>query len=326
MHLRNAFIMLWALLALSSCGGSSGGDNGITENPPPTGTLFEHVVAPAATDASIGNWLDDHYAYRDTRVTARNRLLVHLPGSYDIPINSRIFMQDIAAAGNHVIGLRYPNTWKVNDLCAAATDLSCYEDVRLEIIDGADRSTLIDVNTANSIINRLIKILDHLHSNFPDEGWGQYLTNGAPYWAAIGFSGHSQGAGHAAVIGKYYALDRVLMFAAPGDSNSNGVAPWQDRNHVTLTSAYFGFNHERDHWPAKLYIWTQMGLIDYGTAVNIDQAASPYSGSHMLYTDALPATGTYDDAHSAVIMDEEIPRSPNGVPLYAPVWRYMCCS
>jgi hypothetical protein len=232
----------------------------------------------------------------------------------------------MAAAGNHVIGLRYPNTWEVTDLCATATDLGCYENVRLEIIDGTNRSPLVAVNLANSIVNRLTKLLVYLEGIYPAEGWGRYLNNGVPNWAVIGFSGHSQGAGHAAVIGKYYALDRVLMFAAPGDANSNGIAPWQDRDHLTPTAVYFGFNHDRDNWPIKQLVWTLLGLADYGAPVSVDAVASPYGGSHMLRTDALPATGTYDDAHGAVITDEKTPLAPDGTPLYAPVWRYMCCS
>jgi hypothetical protein len=329
MPIRNLLLACVVAGFIAGCGsgGSGGGGSGDSTGTgsTPTGALNEYVVAPATTDAAIDNWLDDHYAYRDTRVTARNRLLVHLPGSYGTPVNSRKYLREIAAAGDHVIGLRYPNTWEVTDLCATATDLSCYENVRREIIDGTDRSALVAVNAANSIINRLVKLLVYLHAHFPNEGWGQYLSNGAPNWARIGFSGHSQGAGHAAVIGKHYALDRVLMFAAPGDGNSNGIAPWQDRNHLTPTGNYYGFNHDRDAWPMKQLVWTLIGLADYGAPISVDSVASPYSDSHMLHTDALPATGTYNDAHGAVITDEKTPLALDGTPLYAPVWRYLCC-
>jgi hypothetical protein len=312
------------LLVIAGCGGGSGG--GSAPGAPPGGTLAEHIVAPAATDAGINNWLEDHYAYRDARVAARGRLLVHLPGSYGTPVNSQTYMKEMAAAGNHVIGLRYPNSWEVTDLCATDPDLTCYERVRLEIIDGTDRSALVAVNATNSIVNRLTKLLQYLASTWPNEGWDQYLVNGQPVWSRIMISGHSQGAGHAAVIGKYYALDRVLMFAAPGDGNSYGVAPWQDRNHVTLTAGYFGFNHDRDHLAAKLAAWTLMGLADYGAAIDVDSVTAPYSNSHMLHSDALPGTGSYNDAHGAVITDDKTPLLPDGTPRYAPVWRYLCCS
>jgi hypothetical protein len=311
------------VFGLGGCGGAGGEAPG---TPPPAGGLIEHVVAAAATDVNINTWLDDHYAYRDTRTTARGRLLVYLPGSYGKPVNSLRFLKEIAAAGDHVIGLRYPNTWEVIDLCASATDLACFENVRLEIIDGTDRSSLVSVSAANSIVNRLTKLLLYLDSAYPTEGWGQFLAAGQPNWPLIAMSGHSQGAGHAAVLGKYYGLDRVLMFAAPGDSNSNGIAPWQNRAHVTPTAGYFGFNHLRDAWPIKLAVWTLLGLGDFGATATVDGQAAPYGGSHMLNTDALPATGSYNDAHGAVVTDDNTPLLPDGTPVYAPVWRYMCCS
>jgi hypothetical protein len=312
---------LVVILALVGCGGGESTPDIILQ-----GNLNEHVVAPAATDASIDNWQDNHYAYRDTRVPARGRLLVYLPGSYGAPVNGQRYMKEMAAAGNHVIGLRYPNSWMVIDLCADDPDLNCFENVRLEIIDGTDRSALIAVNASNSIINRLTKLLQYLALTYPDEGWDQFLNSGQPYWSRLIMTGHSQGAGHAAVIGKYYILDRVLMFAAPGDFNSYGVAPWQDRNHVTSTAGYFGFNHDRDSLAAKLAAWTLLGLADYGAAIIVDGAAAPYSNSHMLRSDALPDTGSYDDAHGSVIVDNQTPLLQNGTPLFAPVWRYMCCS
>jgi len=321
MSWRAGFTALVALLALAGCGGGGSAPGG-----PTGGSLVEHVVAPATTDATIDNWLDDHYAYRDTRVAARGRLLVYLPGSYGKPVNGLRYMKEMAAAGNHVIGLRYPNSWTVLDLCASDPDLTCYERVRLEIIDGTDRSALVAVNASNSIINRLVKLLQYLASTYPEEGWAQYLDNGQPVWSHLQMSGHSQGAGHAAVIGKYYSLDRVLMFAAPGDGNNYGVAPWQNRNHVTSTAGYYGFNHDRDNLAAKLAAWTLIGLADYGAAINVDSVAAPYSDSHMLHSDALPGTGNYDDAHGSVLTDDKTPLLPDGSPLFAPVWRYMCCS
>ncbi len=324
MLFRSRDIMMIVALALAGCGG--GGNSPPPPPPPPAGALIEHVVAPAATDPAISFWLDDHYAYRDTRVAARGRLLVYLPGSFGKPENGRRYMQDMAAAGQHVIGLRYPNSWEVIQLCAGDPDLSCFERVRLEIVDGTDRSPLVAVSPANSIVNRLAKLLDHLARNWPEEGWAQYLATGTPVWSRIVMSGHSQGAGHSAVIGKYYPLDRVIMFAAPGDSNAYGIAPWQDRNHLTPTAGYFGFNHDRDSMAIKLAVWGLMGLGDYGAAVSVDGNAPPYGNSHMLRSDALPATGSYDDAHGAVITDDKTPLLPDGTLLYAPVWRYMCCS
>ena len=52
----------------------------------------------------------------------------------------------------------------------------CQWKVRREIITGVDTSPLVDVNAANSIVNRLEKLLSYLGAYYPKEGWGQYLS------------------------------------------------------------------------------------------------------------------------------------------------------
>ena len=45
----------------------------------------------------------------------------------------------------------------------------------MEILDGRGESTVVDVDRANSIENRLIKALQHLAATYPGEGWAQFL-------------------------------------------------------------------------------------------------------------------------------------------------------
>ena len=49
------------------------------------------------------------------------------------------------------------------------------------------------------------------------QNWGQFLSGGSIQWDHIIISGHSQGGGHAAVIGISNPVRRVLMFASPND-------------------------------------------------------------------------------------------------------------
>lgn len=78
------------------------------------------------------------------------------------------------------------------------------------MITGEDVSPLVSVNAANSITGRLVSLLTYLNSNFPTEGWGQYLTNGQPRWDLITVAGHSQGGGHAGYLAKLVSLDRAV--------------------------------------------------------------------------------------------------------------------
>jgi hypothetical protein len=56
--------------------------------------------------------------------------------------------------------------------------------------------------------------------------------------------------------------------------------------------------------------------------VNVDKHGPPYEGSHELKTDALPSTGSYDDAHRSIAIDAETPLS-GGAPVFEPAWTYL---
>ncbi len=131
----------------------------------------------------------------------------------------------------------------VNTLCGGLnTDLDCYGKVRLEIIDGTDRTGLVGVNRANSVENRLIKLLQYMLRNYPNAGWEQFLESGQSIkWSFIVTSGHSQGGGHAAILAKYHKIARVVMFAAM-DYNGRVMKPanWIGANNATPAPAYYG--------------------------------------------------------------------------------------
>lgn len=71
----------------------------------------------------------------------------------------------------------YPNSRSVARLCnfEEPQNPDCPRDVRLEIIDGSDRTDLVEVDRPNSIENRLIMAIAYLQENEPSEEWGQFL-------------------------------------------------------------------------------------------------------------------------------------------------------
>jgi hypothetical protein len=231
--------------------------------------------------------------------------------------------------GFHVINLNYPNDEAVRDLCGAPnTDLDCYAKVRLEIKDGTDRTSLVNVNRANSIENRLIKLLIYLQTLFPNDNWAQFLGgNSAIQWSKIVVAGHSQGGGHAGIIGRFHPVSRAIMLAAMDFNGVTGMpANWIARPettpNATAADRFFGFSHMRDDSVnftiLTTRIWTAYGMNNYGAVVNVDNAAPPYNNTHSLTTNFDCA-----NTHGCIVVDAFTPIGTNGIAVFRPVWEYL---
>jgi hypothetical protein len=289
--------------------------------------LQTYNVLPNLTDNQINQALEVHYAAINRSVTLKNRLMIFFPGTGGIPRGYKTFTELAANKGFHAFSLQYVNADSVNDLCSSGNDLDCYERCRLEIIDGTDRTTLVNVNRPNSIENRIIKLIKYLHNNNPNDGWLQYLdANDNIRWDKIVVAGHSQGGGHAGIIGKKHKVARVIMFAA-ADFNVNAFAPanWISALGLTPSSDFYGFMHQRDqlvnYGVVANRVWTAYGMSSFGVPVNVDNITTPFNNTHSLNSDwtILPVGSDY---HSATIVDTRFPVS-NGEPVYKSVWEYL---
>ena len=287
--------------------------------------LIEYEVSPKATDPSIKDWLEPHYAVVDPTIPPLGKLFLFLSGSHGIPDRQRLIVQQAAELGYHAIGLRYPNSWEVSSLCRKSRDGNCHESVRLEILDGVSRSQELNIGQPDSIYNRLIKALVYLDRQTGQGGWSQYLDDGEIRWPDLVVAGHSQGGGHAAIIGKRYEVSRVIMMGAPADTSRvlQGPSPWLSGNQATPPERYFGFVHLQDRaFDKVLRAWDLLGLSSFGEPVNVDSCPVPFQGSHQLITGAKPSRpGKY---HGSVVVDHATPVSPDGVPVFKQVWKYLC--
>lgn len=289
----------------------------------------EYLITADQTDQEIGEWLQPHVIEIDRTAQPQDLLVVHFPGSFDVPTNSKLVLQHAARRGYPAIGLRYPNSWTVNSLCSSSTDPDCFEKVRMEILDGTDRTDILSITEANSITNRLVKLLQYLESEFPDDDWGRFLSAGGDVmWSKILVAGHSQGAGHAAMVAHVHRVVRVAMFAGVTDySTYSGEPPaWLSDAGATPIDVHYGFGHTQDSLVPEsrlIEIWTALGLAEMGQPVNVDGASPPFGNSHMLFTTAQPAAvGSYQ-FHNSVIMDDYTPRRVDDTPLFAEVWDLM---
>jgi hypothetical protein len=282
--------------------------------------LTPRNISPAATDPAItnSNPLYQHWAYLDTNQPLVGKLFVFLPGTGAPPNVYRLILETAAQAGCHAIGLSYVNDQEVNeDLCAGQPE-NCQEEVRLELITGADSSPQIAVNRANSIENRLVKLLEYLQSVAPNEGWGEFLRGGAPRWELVAVAGHSQGGGHAAMIGKIRLVHRALLFSA------TEPAAWTTENHFTPSDRYFGFAHTQEAGVLPMRLsWANLRLP--GALTTVNSTASPTNGSHRLVTDLTPRGGTgQSNYHGGVVVDFYTPLQADSMTaVFRDTWLYM---
>ena len=288
------------------------------ERDPGRNVIAERRVDPGATGAGISNATGQHFVAAPGRANQSQDLLVFLPGTGGRPNFYTTFLRHAAERGHHAIGLAYVNTEAVNELCASTRTPTCREDVRTEVITGAERSSLVGVNVANSIDNRVRALLSWLDQNFPGEGWSAFLTNGEPRWDRIIIAGHSQGGGHAAMIARLRVVRRAVLFSA------TEPAPWTTTPFATPRSRLFGFVHRLE--PSYLGITNSWRLMQFvGPIASVDGATPPFAGSHQLQTSVatcreFPPLNAY---HNCVVTDRITPVGPDGQPSFAAVWTYL---
>jgi hypothetical protein len=289
--------------------------------------LVPRIIAPQETDAAI-DWipvsrpeLNQHHVWLDPSVPRRPKLVIFLPGSPGKPNGSRLLLAEAARLGYYVIGLMYPNEFNILSSCAESSDPDCAANIRLEILDGIDRSSALDINHANSIDNRLTKLLLYLDSNLPDEGWARFLHDGEPDWSQVVVAGHSFGAAQAALIGTVRLVSRVAMISGPAPEER---AAWVSIGR-TPAAKYFALYHQHETWTSV--IGANVSALDldrFGSPVAPELSEPPYGHTHLLATDLAPRGGTdLATAHRSTAIDPFTPLAPDGTPLLRDAWRYL---
>jgi hypothetical protein len=294
---------------------------------PAANGLLEYAVLPGATDRAIDDWRQPHFVTYNPAVPSKNKLFVFLGGSFGIPAHTKDITREAANQGFNAINLRYPNSWTVYNLCARDSDRNCFENVREEIFDGQDRTNKVNITPANSLQNRLEKLLVYLARQHPGQGWAKFLDGSNIRWDSTVIAGHSQGGGEAMTIAHFKTVSRVVMFGAPSDSFEGGTipSPGITADNATPASAYYAFTHTKDPGlRMDKAAWTILGMDQFGPLVNVDVQQPPFNGSHELTTGVTPViAGRY---HGSVVVDGDTPLKADSTPLFAPVWDYLCFS
>lgn len=211
--------------------------------------------------------------------TAKSPLVVFMPGSRMEPDKHQIVLEAAAYAGFRTIGLSYDNTRKTSEACDGSTDdcdgdcnNNCHENVRREVLLGNTTTTCRDVHREDSVLVRLYRLLDALHTMYPMAGWDAYFTHTEEEiefdditWSNIIVAGFSQGAGEAALISMDTLVEGVVMIEGPGDTcDADQAATWLSGPDASIDRPRFGVYHARNGRDATLHeAWANLGMGSY---------------------------------------------------------------
>jgi pimeloyl-ACP methyl ester carboxylesterase len=213
------------------------------------GGLTVHHIYPTEIDPDVGPQFNHvNYVAHKTGTAPSDQVVLFLPGTGGDPEGYWRVLRTVAADGYRVIGLEYNDVPAVAQVCPQNPDPACSGSFREERIFGDATNAPVDEPQDETIVNRLIKLIDYLDRQHPDEGWGRYLDGGKPDWSKFVVSGHSQGAGHAAYVAKKHSVARVVLFSSPWDDYGpdHKVAPWIPEKAATPPELWFAEYHERE--------------------------------------------------------------------------------
>ena len=293
-----------------------------------------------------------HLVYVPLHPPAHPQLAVFFPGTGARPTYYTPVAETLAQRGWFVIDLRYTTSVTTEDACPSAdekTDPERYRRFRSESVFGenvqdptghAYNYAGTSVDKVNSVMNRLLKLVGYLsaHPTLGGAGWGQFLamhngtcssyntTYGAcnPDWSRMALSGHSQGAGVALYLAKFYKVARVAMLSGPEDAyvlpDRTVAASWiAEGRFATSVDNIYGFTHVNDpFYQRQTAAWAALGLPGAVTHYAPNQ---PLGISHRIVTSITPACpllGTVLAAHSATSVIGCV-----DLPGYAAVWNTM---
>jgi hypothetical protein len=243
------------------------------------------LVNPAETGAQIKTVWGNHVAYIDTTAKPLHKLLLMMVGTGTAANHNIPFFNFAASAGYHVISIDYKNE-VITTACSYSEDSACFNKFRQEIVFGEPVSTLVAVDSANSIYHRFYALLLYLSKKYPRQGWQQYVKNNTIQWQKITVAGHSQGAGHAAYLAKKFPVNRVLIFAGPQDFlvRFNAPAGWLSQKGATPAAKYFAFLHSKDPYDVNRQLADCFALMPATTAdtVMVQPGGSVTKGRRIL--------------------------------------------
>lgn len=261
--------------------GNAGGPNVDRSNP----KLYTVQFTAKAADSTATKVLGNQFAYLDTRVAPKGKLVVYLHGAGDFTSCGNGSLGTLVASwGFHWFGPCYLSNYGVEN---CGNDI---EGCRMEAFEGVDHHSAVTIARPDSIEERIVRGLKYLQTMNPQGDWQYFLDGNAPRWSEIVITGHSHGASSAGVVGVHRKVARVVMLAGPYDPGQ----AWLMSTPMTARDRFYGFSHTGDsQHSGHLAAWQSLGVP--GTPTKVDGAQPPYGNSHRLESSA-----SVSDAHQSV--------------------------
>ena len=178
-----------------------------------------------------------------------------------VPGRASMSLPVAAQQGYHVIALTYPAA----GANGCQDKLKCYGNAFREVVFGVNSpdpggdKTTVGEHGQDSIVNRLVRVIEWADARYPSDGWGGYLTTtGEVDWSLVHLSGHSNGSSHSSLMGsldKFQNVGRVALFAGPNDGGLGTTedtwtpATYIQETEVPTAERYYGLVHVRNHEP-----------------------------------------------------------------------------
>ena len=297
-------------------------------------------ILPSKTDPEIKTFDTPHFIYlnRDIVISKnsslpadRHQLLLFIPGTQPTGHGGGKgpykFLEEAANLGYHVIKLTYPNDVAAAEACNKDRNPRAFEDFRMTLIAGGSFNNAfkdVTITRADSIENRLIKLLLYLKQTRPQEHWEQFLNDDNTIkWETIAVAGQSQGGGHAALIAVKHRVARVICSGAPKDYNHflNRPAAWYHEESATPKGCFFAFNHDQDRTgnctpEEQMKNLRALGLERFGAPADVDTEKPPYHHTRILTTDYPGGKLESVEAHETFL-------NPKNADVFKIVWDYV---
>lgn len=219
--------------------------------------IREIFVKPHETDPAITLADKPHYVGYDPQAVGA-QLFVFLPGTGGTPGRS-LLLNTAIEQGYRAISLSYPNIPAVAQVCVGSGDRLCAAKFRQKRVFGSNETWAIAGTPADSIVNRLTKLLQYLAATDKNSRWDEYLSGDEPRWSRIAVGGQSQGGGMAAFLAKKRVVARVITFSGgwdnqgqPGPVRPADVAAWYSTPASTPAGRWFGTYHEQEEHAAAI--------------------------------------------------------------------------